>query len=192
MGRGDLEWTGESDEGVERDERSRILLFPSGKNVSKHTTGHHSGRSSSYVPSRNDIALYLNDPELVSQFVAVNMPIITHRREFDPCSAIGVRRGDYLIAGFVYNHYNGHSIDVTVASVNPLWAVRRDIIRALFAYPFLQLGCSRLGCMVVGDGKSKKLATGLGFTLEGVLRRGYDGVNDAQVYGMLREECKWL
>lgn len=192
MGRGDLERSGEGDEGVERDERSRVLLFPSGKNVSQHTASNNSSSDSSNVACRNDIALYLNDPEMVAHFVAVNMPIATHRREFDPCAAIGVRRGDYLIAGFVYNKYSGHSIDVTVASVNPSWAVRRDVIRALFAYPFLQLGCTRLGCSIVGNGKSEKLAVGLGFTLEGVLRQGYDGVNDAHVYGMLREECKWL
>lgn len=114
------------------------------------------------------------------------------KTDFLPCAAIGVRRGDKLIAGFVYNHYLGHQIEVTVASVDPRWSLRRDIVRALFIYPFVQLGVTRLTCTVsVFNKKAIKLAEGLGFRREGLLRRGYDGVNDAYLYAMLREECDW-
>jgi RimJ/RimL family protein N-acetyltransferase len=120
------------------------------------------------------------------------MPTNVTEADFLPCAAIGVRRGDRLIAGFVYNHYIGHQIEVTVASVDPRWTLRRDIIRALFIYPFVQLGVQRLICTVsVHNKKAIKLANGLGFTREGVLRKGYDGVNDAYLFSMLREECDW-
>lgn len=125
--------------------------------------------------------------------MAVNLPLASHVRDFYPCTAIGVRKGDKLIAGFVYNVYTGPSIDVTVASVDPSWTKRRDVVHALFAYPFLQLGCIRLGCIVsAGNKRAQKLGEGLGFKLEGRMRFGYDGVNDGLMYGMLREECKWL
>jgi ribosomal protein S18 acetylase RimI-like enzyme len=121
------------------------------------------------------------------------MPINSEPQDFSPCSAVGVRKGDKLIAGFVYNCFTGRSIDVTAASVDPAWSRRRDILHALFAYPFLQLGCTRMSCHVsVHNKKAIKLAEGLGFVLEGRLRRGYDGINDALLYGMLREECNWL
>ncbi len=130
---------------------------------------------------------------MVAQFVSVNLPLTSTPRDFYPCAAIGVRKGNKLIAGFIYNLYSGPSIDVTVASVDPSWARSRSVMHALFAYPFLQLGCTRMGCLVSANNKrANKLARGLGFTREGILRRGYDGVNDGHLYGMLREECKWL
>ena len=120
------------------------------------------------------------------------MPLHIDKKDFLPCAAIGVRRGNNLIAGFVYNNYVGISINVTVASVDPRWTLRRDIIRALFIYPFVQLGVTRLTCSVsVHNKKAIKLAEGLGFHREGLLRRGYDGINDAYLYAMLREECDW-
>jgi hypothetical protein len=48
--------------------------------------------------------------------------------------------------------------------------------------------------VVIGSNNKRaiKLNLGLGFKLEGIARKAYDGINDAWVLGMLREECKWV
>ena len=113
--------------------------------------------------------------------------------EFAPCSAIGVSRGTEIVAGFLYGRYDEHDVEVTVAVEDHRVWQRRGIIRMLFVYPFMQLGCTRISCSTaVDDYKASKLAMKLGFRAEGMKRRGYDGVNDAYIFGMLREECHWL
>jgi RimJ/RimL family protein N-acetyltransferase len=48
--------------------------------------------------------------------------------------------------------------------------------------------------LIIGANNQRaiKLNLGLGFKLEGIARKAYDGMNDAWVLGMLREECKWI
>jgi hypothetical protein len=36
------------------------------------------------------------------------------------------------------------------------------------------------------------LVEGLGFRLEGMGRKAYDGRQDAAVYSLLRHECRWI
>lgn len=112
---------------------------------------------------------------------------------FQLCSAIGVSRGTKIVAGFLYHRFDGHDCEITIAVEDKRVWQRRDLVRAFFAYPFLQLGCTRISCSVPTEVlKAAKLAMKLGFRAEGLKRRGYDGVNDAYILGMLREECRWL
>lgn len=129
----------------------------------------------------------------MGKFVADRMPVQYDVVEFGRFSAIGVSRGYDMIAGFVYHTYQGWECELTMASDDPSWCRSRTIISTLFAYPFLQLGCTRMNLNVcVNNEKAIKLGVGLGFKIEGLKRRGYDGVNDAYVMGMLREECIWI
>ena len=67
--------------------------------------------------------------------------------EFGPCSACGVVLGGEMVAGVVYNEYRvlkqGSSMQASIASTTPRWATRA-VLRDLFAYPFRQMGVSRL------------------------------------------------
>lgn len=105
--------------------------------------------------------------------------------------AIGVERDGALIAGWVFNEYRGHSIHVSMASTTPLWASRRTL-RAIFTYPFVELPCKRLtaytGARMVDV---RRFLERLGFVQEGVVRHGFAD-DDCVIYGMLREECRWL
>lgn len=105
--------------------------------------------------------------------------------------AIGVVRGGQLVGGCVYHDYSVHDIRVSWASIDRQW-LSRDVLHALFAYPFVQLGCVRITAAVSRRNKrSRKICEGLGFKFEGVMRKGF-GDRDAMIYGMLREECKFL
>jgi RimJ/RimL family protein N-acetyltransferase len=120
--------------------------------------------------------------------------------DFGPCTAIGILCGDIntiklrheLIAGVVYNWYRQANIEITCAAVSPRWCTSR-ILRGLFSYPFEQLGCHRVTCVTEHTNESvRAFLARLGFREEGVMRRSYLNGNDAVIYGMLREECRWI
>jgi RimJ/RimL family protein N-acetyltransferase len=58
------------------------------------------------------------------------------------CSAIAVLDGERLIAAVVYKNWDRESgvIEMMTAAVDRRW-LTRPVLRALFAYPFDQLGC---------------------------------------------------
>lgn len=78
-----------------------------------------------------------------------------------------------------------------MASTDPRWATR-SILKAAFGYPFVQLPCVRLTAYT---GKNmphvRQFLERLGFQQEGIVRRGFAD-DDAVIYGMLKEECKWI
>lgn len=107
------------------------------------------------------------------------------------CHAIGIMDGANIIGSVVYSHYYGHDMQMTIATVSPRWCTR-GVLRALFDYPFNQLGCARVTAVTTKRNKAaRKLLGRLGFVLEGVLRNGYDGRRHALVYGLLRDDCEW-
>lgn len=135
--------------------------------------------------------LVYDQPERVSRFVRDRGP---HSGDgFDKFAAIGVEEEGELIAGCVFTEYRPHckSIHLSGASVTPRWATRKTL-RALFAYPFLQLKVKRLTAYTGFSMSSvRQFLERLGFVQEGILRAGYAD-DDCVVYGMLREECRWV
>ena len=133
-------------------------------------------------------SVLLGADEEVAAWVAQRVP------EFEPQKyvALGVVRGDRFVGGAVFHNFRKHDIEVVVAFDDPRWALP-GTLRALFAYPFVTLGCVRLTALIARKNKrSRRLTEGLGFRLEGVARRAFDGRQDAMIYGMLRDECKFL
>lgn len=120
-----------------------------------------------------------------------------------PARAIGLVEQDEdgtprLLAAVAYNRVNSysnaapHDVCMTIVSTTPRWASRRAI-GAFFRYPFIDLEMRRVTAAVASDNApSLKMMDQLGFKAEGVIRHGYDGFRDAVVFGMLREECRWL
>lgn len=110
---------------------------------------------------------------------------------FGPAVSIGVGDDERLLAAVIYSQYTGHSMQLSVAADSPAWCSRRTL-RAFFTYPFKDAGCIRVTGMVASDNEpSLSLCERLGFVREGVLRKAL-GEIDVVVFGMLREECKWL
>ena len=132
--------------------------------------------------------VYGHDAE-VAAWVACHAPHAEHG--FSKFVAIGVERDGELVAGCVYTDYHGHTISISMASTTPLWASRKTV-GAMFAYPFMQLKCQRLtACTGRSMVSVREFLERLGFVEEGILRRGFAD-DDCVVYGMLREECRWL
>ena len=140
------------------------------------------------------IELVYRNADQVTAWVAVRSPDpLVREHGFGPCSAIGVKEGERLIAGVVYHEYRGHSIQLSMASERPTWCNRRTL-KVLLGYPFKQLHVSRItACTADNNKKLGSLVERLGFKLEGCIRGGFDGTRDMLVYGMLMSEAeRWI
>ena len=109
------------------------------------------------------------------------------------CKTIGLLEGDELIAGVVYNLYNGPSICMHVAAVPGKRWMTREYLQVCFAYPFLQLGCRRVTALTRVDNKEAiRFIEHLGFRREGIIREACTDGTDMYLLGMLRKECRFL
>lgn len=96
-----------------------------------------------------------------------------------------------IVAGVLYDHYNGRSIAMHVAGEGGRW-ITRPLLRAAFAYPFRQLGVGKvLGFVDSTNAAARRLDEHLGFVLEATLRdAGPHG--DLLLYSMTAEQCRFL
>ena len=115
------------------------------------------------------------------------------RDRFPPdAPSIGLLENGRIIGGVVYTMYTGNGIMMNVAGGYKGWIIRA-FIRAAFAYPFKQLGCTLVSGLVRADNyAAQQFDERLGFKREGLVRHGDDDGTDLIMYGMLREECKWI
>lgn len=91
-----------------------------------------------------------------------------------------------------YNMFYDGGCHMHVASDGSRAWANRGVLRAGFEYPFVQLGLSRLTAPIPCDNvASQILALKLGFSFEGRLRGYYSGI-DAIIFGMTRDECRWV
>lgn len=114
--------------------------------------------------------------------------------DFGQYTALGIVRGDDLIAGVVYNQFRKQerSIEASIAAVNPRWA-SRTTLRVIFAYPFQQLHCIRITAITSAKNQpARAFLCRLGFVQEGVMRRAFRNEEDAVIHGLLADECRWL
>ena len=114
--------------------------------------------------------------------------------EFGPdAKAIGLERDGELIVGVVYDRFSGNDICMHVAATPGVLWVKRETMFRFFAYPFLQLGCTRVtGLVAATNAVARKFDEHIGFVQEGVLREGMPNGDDIIVYGMLARECRWI
>ena len=108
--------------------------------------------------------------------------------------AIGVVRNHTMIGGCLYTAYrpckDGGDIQMWCAGEKG-WLSRR-VIRTMFAYPFQDLNCHRITCIIAKPNKaSRKLCEGIGFKLEGICKKGTNTRTDACIYGLLKSEYRW-
>lgn len=156
-------------------------------------------------PRQIGSCLYGADEE-IADYVASKIAYMSDGRGFGqrdlltgqlPYAAIGVVRGGKIVGGSVFYNYkvqNGRPIDIEVSGAfePSMWCIP-STLRALFHYPFVQIGCARMTTITGRKNKSARaMDLKLGFKLEGVARRAIFGTEDAIIYGMLREECRWV
>lgn len=139
------------------------------------------------------IELAFGHDEEVAEWARQRMPGAARFKESKTLALVEDRR---LIAAAIFHnffeHEHGNDVEISFASTTPRWCNRR-VLRAIFAIPFLQYGCVRITTITSrANSAALSLDKRLGFKLEGLVRRGWDGRTDAVVLGMLREECRWL
>lgn len=77
------------------------------------------------------------------------------------------------------------------------WAIKRDMYRDVFSYPFVTLDLPRVSSYSIEGvtDKAGRFLEGLGFKLEGIIRNGAKGQDGAlcnvRLYGLLKEEARW-
>jgi len=105
-------------------------------------------------------------------------------------AAVVDEKGD-ILGAVVFSEYRKTDIQISIAADSKRW-LSKKIVRDIFSYPFFFLGCNRAtsytaeNCANVQD-----ILIKFGFRKEGVLRKALN-CGDALIYGMLREECKWI
>lgn len=128
------------------------------------------------------------------EWAALHGRSFDHRDPSESARAIGFIVGEKLAAVATFHHFRPGVPDIELDMVadTPRWCTK-GALQFLLAYPFDTLKCRRVTCIIGRKNKrSRRLVEGLGWKLEGTCRRAWDGKQDAMVYGMLREECRWL
>src|SRR5262249_34114191 len=129
--------------------------------------------------------------DVIARWVEARVP---GYRSFDTPAGFGVLRQGRLAAGVVFHNYDARAgdIEVVIAAGAPRWAAR-EVFFTAFAYPFLQLGCRRVTARVpVSNLRARRLVEGAGFTLEGLMRSAAHDGSDVLIYGILKQECRWV
>ena len=113
----------------------------------------------------------------------------------DHYSFIGFIEDEKVLGGLLFSDYDKHNIWVHLALESPRVCQRR-FIKMLFTYCFIQLKCGRITAMCKnGYERNERLLKGVGFTKEGVVRKVMKIDNefvDGAIYGILKEDCKWV
>ena len=104
-------------------------------------------------------------------------------------NAIGLKNGKNVVAGVVYENWNGKSVIVHIAIKERLTAA---FLAAIFDYPFNVCNVNKLIAPVSSNNaKALKLITNMGFTEEARLKDA-DTNGDIVLLTMARASCRFL
>jgi len=128
--------------------------------------------------------------DLVTRWVAKRIP----QFHISPgARAIGITKGNDLVAGVVYERWNGVHVEASIAAVPATGWASRSAMFALFYYPFITLDCQAISVLVPSSNlASLNLATKMGFQGEAIVRFAAQDGSDLIVLKQFREQCRWL
>lgn len=130
--------------------------------------------------------------ELIGAFVNEQQGFPAHTSWGSNYNALGLVKNGKLMAGVIYNCYEGANVNMHVGAIDGAKWLTQEFLFAAFDYPFNQLKKRRVTAfMNENNDKAIGFVENLGFTYEGRMRN-YFRINDAVIYGMLREECRFL
>jgi RimJ/RimL family protein N-acetyltransferase len=113
----------------------------------------------------------------------------------DNYSFIGFVEDNKILGGLLFSDYDKYNIWVHLALESPRVCQRR-FIKMLFTYCFITAKCGRITAMCKnGYKRNERLLKGVGFIKEGIIRKVMKINNefvDGAIYGMLKEDCKWV
>lgn len=130
----------------------------------------------------------VSDPARVWAYVReqVPVPIVAGMK------GLGLERDGELIAGVLYEGFNGVNVWMHVAtSPGKKWTM--EYLRYCFYYPFVEMGCKRVsGYVEASNLAARRFDEHLGFRQEAVLRGAAADGGDVILYVMRREECRYV
>jgi len=128
----------------------------------------------------------------IAHFVEMRIP---NCRPFDGnIATMPMLRGGEMVGAVIFHNYDARArnVEVAIAADTPRW-LSRERLELIFDVAFNQIGVRRITARVdTSNTRSRKLAEGLGFQLEGLLRKAAVDGGDVLIYGLLREECRFL
>lgn len=81
---------------------------------------------------------------------------------------------------------------ISICTWNKKWCTAK-VLRQIFGVAFNALKCRRINALICVDNKASiSLAERCGFVKEGKMRAYYSDDKDAFVFGMLRNDCKFI
>ncbi len=121
--------------------------------------------------------------------------VATRTNEFGNYGAaigVGLERDNQLIAGVVFNDYNGANINMHVASDGSRHWLNREFLWFCFYYAFEQAKVKRITALI-GEGNLAALRFNdhIGFTEETRLKDAHPN-GDMIVRVMFKKDCRWL
>lgn len=130
------------------------------------------------------------DVEQVFPFV---QGLITGLARADNMRAIGLRSNGQLVAGVVYEGFNGRNVWMHVAAApGANWLVR-SYLRACFHYPFVTCGVDRVsGYVNASNTAARRFDEHLGFKEEARLCGAAPDGGDVVLYVMWKRECRYV
>ena len=133
--------------------------------------------------------------ERAYDYIAPRAHILREMEESDRFVVFVESETDEILGCLLFSDYDGHNIFVHLALDDPRVCQRRNI-KLMFDYAFNQCKCSRMTAMCVnGYERNERLLAGVGFVKEGVVRKTMKVKGkyiDAALYGILKEECRWV
>jgi len=122
------------------------------------------------------------DDGRVSIFVAEKLDVLFH----PPFTCLGIEKDGEIIAGVVFNMYEGHDVHMSVAGKG--WT--RSFLSDVGHYAFDVLGCCRITALTEQP-EVVRLGAKLGGQIEGCLRSHFGPDRDAFILGFLRSEWRF-
>lgn len=133
--------------------------------------------------------IYESDPNGVVRWMQSHDSHVAPSGEWH---ALGCVLDGRLIAGVVYDNYDGNSLWMSIIATDPRWCLPGNL-EGIFGYPFLVAKVNRVSTLTsVQNIRSIRLQRGLGYRAEGILRQGFFDGTDAVVMGMTKPDCRWI
>lgn len=99
---------------------------------------------------------------------------------------MGIEKDGAVVAGAVFNHFEGLDLHVTIAGRG--WT--RGFAAAVGAYVYQQLGCERMTA-ITEQASVVRIAERMGGQIEGLLRNHFGKGRDGFVVGILKDDWKY-
>ena len=131
----------------------------------------------------------ISNPARVFAFMSQIMPL----QMVGGMKGIGLEKDGELIAGALYEGYNGQNVWAHLAGMPGKRWMTREFLRYGFHYPFNEMGVKRIsGYVNASNTQARRLNEHFGYQEEARLTGAAPDGGDVILYVMWRENCRFL